>query len=209
MYQWYFHGVAFPGATDSVYDTPFMLELHGEYYVEVIGTCGVVESAKVTVIASPYIIGEKWDDVLYIGNPDNLFVRYQWYKNGVALTTDATSQYYTDPKGFVGKYHVRAYYADGTYIESCPIILNRAKMSKMIIFPNPVRSGEIYKIQLEGDYLEDEATLEVYDVLGKFLESHKMTGDYIELRAWYAAGSYAIRIITKDQGIKVLKLIVE
>jgi hypothetical protein len=208
QYQWYFNGVAISGATDSVYETPFTMDLQGEYYVIVTGTCGFEESVHVTVTASPHIIGEKWDDVLYIGNPGGLFVRYQWYKNGAPIVTDATSQYYTNPKGFVGTYRVRAYYADGSYIESCPITLNNPKKSKMVLFPNPVRSGEIYKIQLEGDYLED-ATLEVYDVLGKFLESHPMNGDNIELRAWYAAGSYSIRIITKDQGIKVLKLIVQ
>ena len=208
IYQWYFEGTPIPGANGSTYETPFTMDLQGEYYVEVIGTCGVVESERVTVTASPNIIQEKWDDVLYIGNPDGLFVRYQWYKNGSSIMTDATSQYYTDPKGFVGTYRVRAYYADGSYIESCPIKLNNPKMVKMVLFPNPVRSGEMYKIQLEGDYLEN-ANLEVYDALGKFLESHPMTGDYIELRAWYAAGPYAIRIITKDQGIKVLKLIVE
>ena len=208
VYQWYFEGAPIVGATDSVYEVPFTMDMEGEYYVKVIGTCGEVESEHVTVTASPYRIEEKWDDVLYIGNPDGLFVRYQWYKNGLALTTDANSQYYTDPHGFVGTYQVRAYYTDGTSVLSCPITLNRAKSHKMVLFPNPVRSGEIYKIQLEGDYLEN-STLEVYDMLGKLLETHVMTGDYIELRAWYAAGGYSIRIITKDQGIKVKKLIVE
>ena len=207
-YQWYFEGVAIPGATDSVYEYPFTYDLEGKYYVEVTGDCGSVLSVEIEVSASPNRIQEKWDDVLYIANSDGLFVKYQWYKNGNALTTDANSQYYTDPHGFVGTYKVRAYFADGTYIESCPLTLNRAKTHKMVLFPNPVRSGEIYTILLEGDYLED-ATIEIYDVLGKFLESHVMTGDRIELRAWYAAGSYSIRIITKEQGIKIKKLIVE
>jgi hypothetical protein len=207
-YQWYRDGIAISGANSDDYYEPFTSDLEGRYHVEVVGNCGTVISDTVEVKTSGLQIQEKWDNVLYIGNTDGLFVRYQWYKNGSALTSGSTFQYYTDKHGFVGTYRVRAYYADGSYVESCSLTLNRSKARKMVLFPNPVRSGEAYKLQLDGENL-DNATIEVYDVLGKRLETHVVEGDYIELKAWYAPGSYSIRIITKEEGIRVKKLIVE
>jgi hypothetical protein len=206
-YQWYREGVAISGATSDTYEVPFISEMEGRYYVEVTGTCGTLISDTVDVKLSSIQIEEKWDDGLFVGNPDKLFVRYQWYRNGIAITSGSTFQYYTDPHGFVGTYRVRAYYADGSYVESCSKTFNRAKSRKMLLFPNPVRTGNTYKIELDGENL-DGATIEVYDVLGKRLETHIISDDYIELKAWYAAGNYTVRIITKES-IKVKKLIVE
>jgi hypothetical protein len=206
-YQWYRDGVAIIGATSNTYDELFTSELEGRYYVEVTGTCGMVTSDTVDIRTRGLMIQEKWDNSLYVGNPDGQYVRYQWYKNGVPITSGSTFQYYTDPHGFVGTYKVRAYFADNSYVESCSITLNRSKTRKMILFPNPVQSGGIYKIQLDGENL-DNAIIEITDVPGKLIETHVMSGDYIELRARYAPGGYYVRIITKE-GIKVKKLIVE
>jgi membrane carboxypeptidase/penicillin-binding protein PbpC len=205
-YQWYRDGLAISGATSDIYEEPFITEMEGNYYVEVTGICGTVTSDTVEVKLRSLQIEEKWDDALYVGNPQREYVRYQWYKNGIAIPSGSTFQYYTDPHGFVGTYRVRAYYADGSYVESCSKTLNRSKSRKMVLFPNPVRSGSTYKIELDGEDL-DNATIEIVDVLSKVIETHVLSGDYIELRAWYAAGSYSIRIITKE-GIRIKKLIV-
>ncbi len=207
-YQWYHNGMAIAGATSSTYIEPFTSELEGKYYVEVTGSCGIAVSDTVEVSSSKLAVEEKWDDVLYVPNFGNQYVSFRWYKNGVAIATDGASQYYTDPNGFVGTYRVRAYFADGSYEESCSITLNRAKAHKTVLFPNPVQRGGEYKIVFDGEYL-DNAVIEVFDAVGKLLETHTMTGDQIQLSAWYAAGSYTIRVITKDQNIRVKKLIVE
>ena len=68
------------------------------------------------------IIMRKWDDLIFIGNGEHLYVSYQWYRDGQALTGE-TGQYlyimgYTlENDGHT--YSARAYKADGTYIEAC------------------------------------------------------------------------------------------
>jgi Fe-S cluster assembly iron-binding protein IscA len=208
IYQWYHEGVAISGANSDTYTEAFISELEGKYHVEVTGTCGVVVSDTIEVKASELVIEEKWDNVLYVGNPQGQYVGYQWYKNGVAITSGGIFQYYTDPSGFVGTYRVRAYFADGSYVESCSKILNRPKSHKMILFPNPVARGSEYKIELDDENL-DNAIIEIYDAVGKLIETHVVTENTVELRAWYATGGYTIRIITEEHGIRIKKLIVK
>jgi membrane carboxypeptidase/penicillin-binding protein PbpC len=205
-YQWYHNDTAISGANTNSYDFELAPELEGYYYVVVTGECGTVTSDTVKVLYNKLRIKRKWDDVLYVENPGAMYVSYRWYKDGHAITADATSQYYT--ASFAGKYRVRAYYADGTFDESCEQYFQSTKSRKMVLFPNPVRQWDNFKLTFEGETL-DNATIEVRDVLGKLIETQVMSGDYIELRAWYAPGSYVVRIITQENGIRVKKLIVE
>jgi hypothetical protein len=207
-YQWYHNGQAISGADTNFYKTDFVAGLEGDYYVVVTGKCGTVTSDTFKVTASTLLIHIKWDNVLYIANLNGDHTGYQWYKNGIAVRSGGTSQYYTEENGFDGRYKVVVFFADGTHAESCEITLKTTKARKMILFPNPVRQGTTYKITFEDEDL-DNAKIEIYDVLGKLLETHDLSDDYIELNAWYAPGSYVIRIITQEHGVRIKKLIVE
>jgi hypothetical protein len=207
-YQWYHNGQAISGADTNFYRTDFVAGLEGDYYVVVTGKCGIVTSDTFKVTPSTLLIHLKWDNVLYIANPNTEYVGYQWYRNGVAVRSGGTSQYYTEENGFDGRYKVIVFFADGTRAESCEITLKTTKARKMLLFPNPVHQGTTYKITFEEEEL-DNASIEIYDVLGKLIEKHVVSGDYIELNAWYAPGSYVVKIVTEERGIRIKKLIVE
>ena len=63
----------------------------------------------------------KWEDVIFVVNPDNEYVAYQWYKNGNELAGE-THQWYTDTTGMKGTtdtYYCRMTRADGSAVRTC------------------------------------------------------------------------------------------
>lgn len=60
----------------------------------------------------------KWEDVIFIPNPDSLYTAYQWYKDG-QIIPGATEQFYHNPAGLSGTYHCVITAPQGTF-ESCP-----------------------------------------------------------------------------------------
>lgn len=79
-YQWFFNEEAIPGATADTYEAPLTPQNEGIYYVDVYGDCGLETSRKVTVAKNGLRIQIKWNDFMYITNPDNEYVRFQCTK---------------------------------------------------------------------------------------------------------------------------------
>lgn len=61
----------------------------------------------------------KWNDVIFIPDPDGKYVTYQWFCNGQPIA-GATRQFYYAPGGLQGVYHAVMQTRDGTTEQSCP-----------------------------------------------------------------------------------------
>ena len=61
---------------------------------------------------------KKWQDVIFIPDPDSIYATYQWYHDGNAID-GATEQYYYDPNGLSGLYHCVMQRTNGTTEQSC------------------------------------------------------------------------------------------
>jgi hypothetical protein len=209
-YQWYLNGNPIIGATSDEFTQLFDTIWEGVYYVEVTGDCQTIASNVVEVKRNDLTMDEKWDDVLYVNNYNSHYVRYQWYKDGVAVTgQEGTGQYYTEKTGLVGEYFVRAYHQDGTYVESCPVTYNRPMaVSAYSVYPNPVESASRFSVLAveDGKPLEN-AYIEVYSILGQQLNRIPVKGKITQLDAPYATGSYIVKIVKSD-GSSVIKSIV-
>jgi hypothetical protein len=193
-YQWYHNGVAISGATGSSYSTTYYRGLEGKYHVEVSNMCETVTSSTAEVKASEILVDLKWDDVLYINNLRDEYVEYQWYKDGIAISSGGTSQYYTDVNGLDGYYHAVCTYADGTTVSSCPKEFHTAGTRSASLYPNPAERGGEVKVELGGEEESGEMVIVIYDASGKAVCEYKSTGTAPVIRAPYSPGSYNIHI---------------
>jgi hypothetical protein len=213
QYQWFFNGAALPNETNAYYKTVFDVTKAGEYAVEVTGDCGTV-TYEFTVIQNPAMIKMKWNDVMYVANADNLYVGYQWYKNGKPIAQNGQDQYYSETGGFTphAEYTVKAFKADGTYDEACPIVPNDGSKnggSALTIYPNPATGDATLTFVLtlpEGDWSDADAF--IYNMNGKTVKQFKITGNVTEISLNVAAGTYAVRVLTAKGSEFVDKLII-
>jgi membrane carboxypeptidase/penicillin-binding protein PbpC len=210
-YQWYYEGNPINGATSPIYEKTFLPSMEGEYYVEVSNACTTVTSEIVEVeLEDRVVVDTKWEDIIYVNAAGQNYVRYQWYKNGEPIAVHGSSQYYVAPNGLVGDYHVRVYFVDGSYLESCPVSLNLPKVAKNLLYPTPVARGEMYIIELmQGNDDDQTSTVEIYDATGRLIDKHIMEGAMIEIQATYARGVYSVKIIRSNREIVIKRLIVE
>ncbi|MDH6535715.1 putative outer membrane repeat protein [Parabacteroides sp. PM5-20] len=186
-YQWYYNDQEIEGATSSTYETVYSPEKEGLYSVKVYGDCDWEESDKVMVTGC-FSVLMKWDDVLYVQNTDGRFVAFQWYREGKALTEWGSSVYYTNPKyGLTGTYKVRAYYADGSYMESCPIVFDHIqiyrKWGDMLATSHLNEEYVRYQWFKNGNEIVANANSEYYE------DPEGLDGTYF-VRAYCADGSY-------------------
>ena len=214
QYQWYFNGNILSGETESYYETTFDITKEGEYYVEVSNECSTV-TYYFNVGQSPVMIKMKWDDVMYVPNNENKYVSYQWYKNGQPIALNGTNQYYSETGGFTphAEYNVKAYKADGTYDEACPIIPNDGSAStgySLTIYPNPTHPGNpitfILKLP-DGEWTDADAF--IYDITGKVVTQFKITGFSTQVTLNAAAGTYPVRVVTAAGNELIEKIIIK
>jgi len=166
-------------------------------------------SDTVTVKMSPLSILMKWDDVLYIKNTDNRYIKFQWYKNGQEIITYGNAVYYTDPEGLQGTYFVRAYYSDTEYDESCPVVFTTKTRSSIVsLYPNPV---ERYRqITIESDEAGHSfvgASIQIYDISGRKIHSSRSVSQKTMITLNAPAGNYIVHI-TIPGGKEIIKKLI-
>ena len=213
-YQWYFNGNILPKETESYYKSIFNINNEGEYAVEVSNRCGTT-THYFTVIQNQTMIKMKWDDVMYVSNSNNIYLGYQWYKDGQPIAQNGTNQYYSETGGFTpfSEYTVRAYKSDGTYDEACPIVPNTELApinSGLIIYPNPTQSGNEVTFMLklpEGEWANADAF--IYDMTGKVVKQFKIVTSLTRIMLNTASGTYAVRVITENGDEFIEKLIIQ
>ncbi|SEF85221.1 InlB B-repeat-containing protein [Parabacteroides chinchillae] len=210
-YQWYHNGRPISGATGNVYEAEISNETKGEYYVQVAGTCGYINSDTVYVIQNALQIQIKWDDVLYVTNTDSRYKSFQWYKDGMPVSTYGNGIYYTDTEGLRGSYSVRAYYPDGSFDESCPVYFDgQTKSSSVRVYPNPVKPYETITVEING--MEDNQAnvpIYIYDMSGGRVYSGKSAGQRTDIVAAVPSGNYIVHIRLHSGKVYTQKLIVK
>ena len=210
-YQWFFNEEAIPGATADTYEAPLTPQNEGIYYVDVYGDCGLETSRKVTVAKNGLRIQIKWNDFMYITNPDNEYVRFQWYKDGQMIEKHANSIYYSVPEGLLGTYWIRAFRADETYIDSCPITFETLTQFPVTrVFPAMVSKSTPITVQTgtPGD-APGSAVVEVYNLNGQLVNRQEMNTWETTIPTDMASGSYIVKVTTEEGKTTTHKIIIK
>jgi hypothetical protein len=213
QYQWEYDGNPIQGATNSYYE---ILEDNfntGIYAVKISNNCGTIRY-EFNVQINPLVIETKYDDVIYVDNIGDLYVSYQWYKNGKPISLYGNSQYYTEPGGFtpLAEYSLRAYKADGSYDEACPVVPNVTPGIKSLfqVYPNPAQNGSKITILLRlANESEIDATALIVDMTGRLVKSYHLTDYLTEIPVDFAAAPYTVKVITKSGKEFIEKIIIK
>lgn len=210
-YQWFFNDEAIPGATSDSYQAALTSDKEGKYFVDVYGDCGMESSNTVTVGKNGLQIQVKWNDFLYITNPDNEFVRFQWYKDGEKIEKNGTSIYYSVPEGLQGTYYIQAYRADDTYIVSCPIAFETlTQFPTTRVYPGMVKKSNLITVNL-GTLGEapESAIIEIYNLNSQLVKRQTTRTHVTTIPADMASGLYIVKVTTDSSKTTTHKIIVK
>ncbi|WP_293711290.1 T9SS type A sorting domain-containing protein [uncultured Parabacteroides sp.] len=210
-YQWFFNEEAIPGATSDSYTAALTPDKEGIYYVDVYGDCGMESSRTVTVSKNGLRILVKWNEFLYITNPDNEFVRFQWYKDGQKIDKNGTSIYYSVPEGLLGTYFIQAYRADDTYVVSCPITFETlTQFQSTRVYPTMVNKNTPITIRTGApNETPESAVVEVYNLNGQIVNRLEMKTWETTLPTDMASGSYIVKVTTESGRTTTHKIIIK
>jgi hypothetical protein len=218
-YQWYLNDIPIAGANESVYtvETPTSSDF-GTYYVKVFGSCGSIVSETAKVGMNPLVLLTHFMDygggVIFISDPNHVFVRFQWYKNGVPIGVNGNYQSYVEPNNapLNGTYQLYAEYADGTGFMSCPLTIIPSKMleGEMKVYPNPVSvNGEIVIDVSDLTNVEfEQAEVEIFDANSKLVLKTQMRSARQRLIVDFRSGMYFIYLRTDSGEMKTSKFVV-
>jgi len=123
------------------------------------------------------VIKTKWDDVVYVPNPENEFVSYQWfredYQNNLRPLTGVTGQYYQETDGLLSVvYAVKVGRADGGVMFSCPFVptvsvKKSAKVASVKVYPNPTVANQDFTVEIaDAENIDGNATIVIYNANG-------------------------------------------
>ena len=144
----------------------------GTYFAtQTLNGCESMVRTPVTVSFSlKGLIKQKWNDVLLFDNSSNNYIKWQWFKDGVAIN-GATNQYYNSPQPLHGIYHVIITDKLGNTAKTCSIeIASNKKNNRLSLAPNPVRPGQTFTLM--ANYTPTElngAKLIISDLTGKLI----------------------------------------
>lgn len=210
-YQWFFNNEVIIGATSDTYTAALTPDKEGKYHVDVYGDCGLESSRVVTVNKNGLRILVKWNEFLYITNPDNEFVRFQWYKDGQKIEKNGTSIYYSVPEGLLGTYFIQAYRADDTYVVSCPITFETLTQFPITrVYPTMVKKSDKITVSLGvPEETSESAVIEIYNLNGQLIEKKTTMTTETKISADMASGSYIVKVTTESGKTTTHKIIVK
>lgn len=153
----------------------------------------------------------KWNEFLYITNPDNEFVRFQWYKDGQKIEKNGTSIYYSVPEGLLGTYFIQAYRADDTYVVSCPITFETLTQFPITrVYPTMVKKSDKITVSLGvPEETSESAVIEIYNLNGQLIEKKTTMTTETKISADMASGSYIVKVTTESGKTTTHKIIVK
>ncbi|WP_268224462.1 MBG domain-containing protein [Sinomicrobium oceani] len=168
--------------------------------------------------ASDDIIIQKFNNVLLVNNNPQTnggydFVTYAWYKNG---NYTGNGQYYsagdnsTDLLDPDATYHVEMTTTDGQVLRSCPMKPQIQHSGKIIVYPNPVLTGNTVNIQADiPEAKRENMKVQLYNHTGREIK-HFVTdrkNNTVQVSGMLP-GVYIIRCTTDDLQ-KSFKIIVK
>ena len=112
----------------------------------------------------------KWDDVVYVPNPDNEFIEYQWIKNDEEIF-GATKQFFSEIGGLDGSYTAIVTTKNGDKFRFCPLEITKIEVEnapKVNVYPNPAHPGQTITIQLEN--INSDCEIVIFNSTGLFVK---------------------------------------
>lgn len=99
---------------------------------------------NVFTYTSEGMVKQHFSNALFFVNDSSLYVQWQWYKNGAAVT-GAVNAYYSEPTSLKGTYYVMVTDKNGNTINTCPLVLtgNEEVLRRLSVYPNPVSRGNL------------------------------------------------------------------
>ena len=198
-YTWYRNNQVIATTTTGVYIIPNASEVDaGNYYVVVTGCCGEPVTSRAAIVGG-LIVGQKWDDVLYVDNSKDAYAAYQWYRildDGRRIPIDgATSQYFSE-QPLHGTYMVVVMDALGNIMfESCEFTPTVITKNTISIYPNPVAQHGTLTIVMDMDpEMISGSRIDVYDIVGKLSRTVVVDGRTTNITMQMVPGSYVVRI---------------
>lgn len=216
-YQWSKDGEEIDGATQKTYEIKSLTdEAIGDYSVDIAN----IESKDVYT-SSYYLhlnssIEQKWDDIVYIPNKDDMYESYQWYKNG-EMIKGATRQFYQEKSDDrSGMYSVEVVLRDGgARIMSCERGLKKVEKPSekvsVILYPNPLMKSDNLHIKLETNNKLSlkKAELHIYSLSGILMDKKEIIGQEVNYdSSSLEIGTYIVLIKIGEEEKLVKKIIV-
>jgi len=161
------------------------------------------------------LITQMWNNTLTVNNnPLNnggyKFVTYEWYEDDRII---GNKQYYSAGKSSTNLLNENAYYMvklkddKGYEYQTCPAILTLEKLNQLLVYPNPVKSGETLNIETGLDPHRSETKLMISNINGNIVHNESISGNTANLKIT-TPGVYTLRI-TSREGVRTAKLIVK
>ena len=114
------------------------------------------------------VVKQKWEDVVYVANPQNEFISYQWYRENKPLIGE-TGQYYQEKTSLVSvPYSVKIGKADGGVVFSCPFSANvslskSAAVTAVKVYPNPAIANQDFTVEIENADPDGNISIVIYN----------------------------------------------
>jgi archaellum component FlaF (FlaF/FlaG flagellin family) len=159
-----------------------------------------------------YQIKQNWEDVIFFEDSINEFVYFQWYINGSAITNGTgNAKHYSDKNGLDGIYSVRAYRADSTFVETCPLAVQSSGSphNTVTLTPNPVAPSTLVTVEIDVQGFKiNGAEIMIFGEDGRRHETYPVTGTTMTIKSPRISGNYLVRIVDRAGNIYIRKLIV-
>jgi hypothetical protein len=154
------------------------------------------------------IFQQKWDDVIAVRNQyfngGFEFLRYQWYKNGTAITGATDSYIYINTTLIPGdQYSVLLTRLDGSQMMSCPITA-KASNPDITINPTVISANNFVNIYVE----RDGALVSIWSITGVLIKQVRINAPQQSINAPATEGTYIIEVVTDRGQRKVQPLVV-
>ena len=120
------------------------------------------------------VIKQLYENVIFVDNHDELFIGYQWRKNGVEiLKPEATRQYYYERILDGNEYSVDLTMVNGITLTACPITKDElVKTLRTVVtpYPNPAKANQPFTLKIIGGVPEN-ATIMIFNNSGALVQS--------------------------------------
>lgn len=153
--------------------------------------------ADTVFYSSASLITEHWNDALFFDNSSGDYVGWQWFKNGIAVPGDTTSDY-TETSSLDGQYYVIATNKDGQQIQSCTLTIKPGAFTSggIRVFPNPANRGA--KVTVISNYagsVLQGAVLQIADFTGRVLQVTTNVQPSMQVTMPSAQGIYVVNLL--------------
>ena len=151
------------------------------------------------------VIKTKWDDVVYVPNPQNEFVSYQWfredYQGQLRPLTGVTGQYYQEKDGLLSVlYAVKIGRAGGEVVFSCPFVptvsvKKSVKVASVKVYPNPATANQQFTVEIvDAENIDGNATIMIFNHSGMLVEriDNASAINYVTLPAGQYTGTAVV-----------------